>query len=60
MAKGKPQPSVCAVDKQWEARNDCDTLMRAQEIERDKRRYPAALKELRRRAKEINAAIKDA
>lgn len=31
-------------DNKWRAENDCDTLMRAEEIKADKKRFMAAMK----------------
>lgn len=36
--------SLPAMDKEWQARNDADTLMRAKEIEANKSRLTAARK----------------
>jgi hypothetical protein len=43
-------------DKEWEARNDVDTLIRAQEIMDDPSRRKRALTEIQKRDKATNKA----
>ena len=51
-------PSVSADDKKWKIENDARTLADAQEIRADAKRYAAACKELKDKAKNTQLAVK--
>ena len=62
MAKTKANRVVgimAGVERDWQAENDLDTLMRAQAIERDKKRLAAAQALAKKRLLDTAAVIKE-
>lgn len=59
MAKKMASPNVIAhepaSDIDWRARGDCETLERAEEVKRDKKRHGAAKKHAMEKAKSLHA-----
>ena len=55
----KNTPAMTSDDWKWKVRDAADTLLRAQEVQRDKKLMVAVRKELAKRQKEITATAKD-
>jgi hypothetical protein len=55
--RGKETMGVLASDDSWRAREDAETLKRAEEIRADKARAAAAEKELRKTSEAIEKAL---
>ena len=54
MAKNKALGVQMPSETDWQARMDCDTLMQAEQIESDAKRYKAAKAEAKRRLSALN------
>jgi hypothetical protein len=47
-----------AIDLKWQAESDADTLIRAKEVQMDKKRYAAAMDICRDRCKQLKDVMK--
>lgn len=59
MAKTKAPSGLVASEDNWQARMDCDTLIQAEQIAADPKRYKAALAEAKKRKKALDDVFMD-
>lgn len=59
MYGGKSRSKMSKEEKEYQAEDDCRTLLRAEEIKADKERHKAALKHAKEKAKALDKVTGD-